>query len=145
VQRERERRSLLKAEIERNVLLFVPMSLVVCGLWIAFLTYQNVRDRRLEMGTLMALGFRPRQLQALVLSKAVVIGLLGTVIGFVVGKGGMVLVKKANNVAAEWLGGAMFVHLAAALAVAVCLCVAGSSLPARVVANLDPADVLRGE
>ncbi len=143
--RERDKRKMLKAEMARNVLIFVPMSLLVCSIWIGFLMYLNVRDRILEMGTLSALGYRSRLLQALVLVKAGVIGLLGTLLGFVLGTGGVMVLKGAQSAVVPWSGRAVVGHLGAALAVAITICLVGSWLPARALSRLDPAEVLRGE
>ena len=142
VQRERDKRSLLKAHMARNVLIIASLSLLVCGLWVGFLMYLNVRDRAVEMGTLMALGYRPGQLQAIVLSKAALLGFLGALVGCAAGMGGVFVLKYPAGTVSLWSGLGL---VAVALVVGSGICLAASWLPARAVGGLDPADVLRGE
>jgi hypothetical protein len=145
MQRQREKRAALKAQMARNAWIVVPLVLLLCGVWIGLLMYGNVRDRAGEMGTLMALGFRPRTLQAIVLSKAALIGTIGAVAGFVLGRAGAGLWRSPDAALASWSGTGMWAHLTAALGVAFTICLLASWLPARAVSLLDPADVLRGD
>src|SRR5262249_17870352 len=51
--------------------------------WLAYLALSNVRQRRGEIGLLRAVGFRSSQLFVLILSRALVIGLIGAALGCV--------------------------------------------------------------
>jgi putative ABC transport system permease protein len=102
--------------------------------------YGNVRERRREVGTLMALGATPGLVLRLFLGKAVVLGVLG-------GLGGALL----GTALAVWLGPGILgsavrplpslAFAAAGLAVAVAL--AATFLPARRAARLDPCVTLQ--
>lgn len=62
-----------------------PFLLVICAAWIAILATLNVRERKQEIGILRALGYGAKRIAALFLFKAMLIGTLGAVVGFVVG------------------------------------------------------------
>jgi len=65
--------------------LVLPVAVVVCCLWIAVLALLNVRERRLEIGILRALGHGGGRVATLVLGRALLIGLLGALLGFAAG------------------------------------------------------------
>jgi ABC-type lipoprotein release transport system permease subunit len=62
-----------------------PFVIIACGVWIGVLAITNVRDRRQEIGIMRALGYGSAKVTALFLGKAVLIGLLGAFVGFLVG------------------------------------------------------------
>lgn len=59
--------------------------LVVCAAWVAGLSLLNVRDRRNEIGVLRALGFGSGHIAGLFLGRAILMGVVGALIGFAVG------------------------------------------------------------
>ena len=63
----------------------IPFMLIVCITWVGILAFINVRERRQEIGVLRALGYGSGKIALLFLGKAVVIGLIGAVIGFGIG------------------------------------------------------------
>jgi ABC-type lipoprotein release transport system permease subunit len=63
----------------------MPLVVVACGVWIGVLAITNVRDRQQEIGIMRALGYDSGRIISLFLGKAVVIGLLGAVVGFLTG------------------------------------------------------------
>ncbi|MGD8535350.1 MAG: FtsX-like permease family protein [Candidatus Aminicenantes bacterium] len=65
----------------------IPFIVVVCMSWIGILAMSNVRERRQEIGIMRALGYGSSKISALFLGKAVLIGLIGAVVGFGVGTG----------------------------------------------------------
>lgn len=78
-------RSETRHMVERNVESIVAAVIGVCALWVALLAWLNVRERRQEIGILRALGFASGQLALLFLGRAVLIGILGALIGFFAG------------------------------------------------------------
>jgi hypothetical protein len=67
--------------------LILPCLMVVCAIWVGTLAFLNARDRRPEIGILRALGYGSWKIAFLFLGKAVVIGAIGAVIGFILGTG----------------------------------------------------------
>lgn len=59
--------------------------LIACAGWVGILSLMNVRDRRQEVGILRALGLSTGQIASLFLGRALLLGVLGAVVGFAVG------------------------------------------------------------
>ncbi len=146
VERERTARANLRARWKTLATALVPLTLLVCGGSIMFLAYGNVRERAVEIGTFAALGCRAWQVQALVLARSLLLGLVGGVLGVLCGTVvGWQLIRAGAEAAGSAPPAADPWALAAGLGVAVALSVAAGWLPARMCARQDPADVLRGE
>jgi putative ABC transport system permease protein len=120
-----------------------PLVVLGCAVWIGLLAWSNVRQRREEIGLWRALGKRSAMIAALLLGKAVLLGLIGGGIGFLIGTG-----------LAAWLGSrALEVPtaqvalrpdmLVACLAGAPLLAAVASYLPALSALREDPAVALR--
>ncbi|NRA37190.1 MAG: FtsX-like permease family protein [Planctomycetes bacterium] len=120
--------------------LLLPLVIIISTLWIAILSFLNVRDRRSEIGLLRALGLRSSQVLALFLGKSFLLGLVGGIIGIGVSYAlcPLFIQNELSNVLAN---DAM---ISAAIA-APFLCIAASWLPALIAAQQDPADILRDE
>ncbi|NOZ20796.1 MAG: FtsX-like permease family protein [Planctomycetes bacterium] len=71
--------------VEKYVAFIVPVVLLVCAGWVGVLSLINVRERRQEIGTLRALGVGSGRIAALFLGKAIVLGLVGAMIGYIIG------------------------------------------------------------
>jgi putative ABC transport system permease protein len=145
VVREREKRALLRAERTNAVVILVPLGVLLCACWVGLLMYHNIRDRALEIGSLLAIGFRVGQLRTLVLSKAVLLGVVGGLVGFACGTG-VAASLGIRDQAGVGIGlGAALTYLVVAQFIGVAACLLGSWLPARAAAATDPAEVLREE
>jgi len=72
---------------ERYFGFIIPFVVIVCMSWIGILAMLNVRERRQEIGIMRALGYGSSKIGALFLGKAVLIGLIGAVLGFGIGTG----------------------------------------------------------
>jgi putative ABC transport system permease protein len=115
--------------------LLLAVLVLVGGGSIAGTMYANVHERRKEIGTLMALGASPGFVSRLILGKALFVGIVGGVLGYIVGSG-----------LAWWLG-TQLVGLAVlptaslaiwALVLATGISIMASYLPARRASRLDP-------
>ena len=124
----------------RLSLLFLVIMVLVGGASIANYMYANVYERRREIGTLMALGAGPKLVLQVFLLKALLLGVVGGVAGFLLG-----------SAAALWLGPRiagvpvlpMPVLALWALVVAVAIALLASFFPARRAARLDPSIALQ--
>jgi hypothetical protein len=145
IAREKANRRRLAREKETMAAAVVPLTLVACAIWIGFLAWSNVRERRTEIGILRALGVGSGQVLVLFLSKAVLMGLLGAGVGYASG----LLFAGAWNPAATMSqalrGMARPVWMIAVLAAAPILAAAACWIPALWATRQDPAVVLREE
>ncbi|MDM4015089.1 ABC transporter permease [Roseiconus lacunae] len=115
--------------------IFFSILLLVGASSIASVMFANVTERRQEIGTLMALGASRGFVTRLFLGKAVVLGVVGGVAGYVGGTMlAIILGPRLLNVSVEPLPALLAIGLVAATLVAVL----ASFLPARRAAGLDP-------
>jgi hypothetical protein len=116
--------------------LILPLVLVGAVVWIAYLAFTNARDRAPEVGVLRALGVRSSTVTSLFLGKAVLMGVLGAVVGYFAG----------GAVGRLWGEGAVSVFDPALFLLVIVLAPALASLaswaPAMMAAQRDPASVL---
>jgi hypothetical protein len=142
LQQEQANRDKLRAQRESFAAMLVPVVLCACGAWIALLTWLNVRDRRAELGILRAIGLGARQLLAIFIGKAALVGVLGAALGSL---GGLV----AGIYAQEPIGPEIARRLADPLLLATvfvaapALAAVAAWIPALLAAQQDPAEVLR--
>lgn len=133
---------------------FSLISLVMVGLAavnIAHTFYMIISERRREIGLLRAVGATRRDVRAMILGEAALVGGLGGLAGVAAGT--------AVCLAVDWLAIRLLPEfpfkpdnffsypwwmLAGGIAVAVLFCVAGAFPPSRRAAGLDPASALSG-
>jgi len=147
VERERRHRMQMRSEREFFAAVLVPLVMVTCAVWVGLLAFNNVRDRKAEIGIQRAMGFRARQIMFLFLSKYLIMGLLGGVLGIFVGLGfgrwlGLTLEGDIKEIAAV---GELFnpVLFLLALIIAPVLTVVSGWLPTIFAIRQDPAEALR--
>lgn len=80
--REKKNQDDIRQEIEALTSSLVPLVAVLCGIWLGILAWNNVRERRTEIGLLRALGLGSGRLLVLFLSRAIIIGFGGAAFGF---------------------------------------------------------------
>lgn len=101
----------------------------------------SVKERTREIGVRKALGASDREIGALFLCEAVIIGGIGGVAGVVLGlvAGGVVsaVMETPFGIPWGWVGVSLMVSMA--------VCLISGSLPARRAAALPPVEALRGE
>ena len=116
-------------------LLVLGILVVVGGASVATTISSNVRERRREVGTLMALGATPGFVTRLFLLKACVLGTVGAIGGSLLGLiVAVVLGSQWAGVTVTPLPGLLAVAVAAALLITTL----AAFLPARAAAKLDP-------
>ncbi len=144
--REEKHQEDLQARRERFAGVVLPVIVIACGFWVAFLALDNVRKRRSEVGILRAIGCRGRQVFQIFLAKAAATGLFGGAVGC--GVGLLVAASLASGLDAPLVGPEGILSLRwvlGALAGAPILAVIASWLPAVLASQQDPAEILREE
>lgn len=130
---------------EKYFSLLVPFVVLACMAWLGILSWTNVRDRRQEIGIMRALGYGSSKIASLFLGKAVVIGLIGAGLGFVLGTilsmrfGPGIFKVTANLIKPQ------FLLLYWALIVASFFCALSAFIPSVWAVTQDPAVTLREE
>jgi len=148
---EAGRRS-LRSERQALATWVVPLVVVGCIVWVGLMALGNVRARRAEIGILRAIGVRGGQVVGIFLGRAVMVGLIGAVVGYAVGfalaavwdgrEAGEGLVASGPAGAAALFGPGLLVGV---LLLAPLLSAAASLVPALLAAQEDPAMILREE
>ena len=113
--------------------------LVIGGIGIMNIMLVSVTERIREIGLRMAVGAGPRDIRRQFLAEAMLISLIGGVIGIAIGIGGALLVGKFSELPVQLDG--QVVGLAAAFAIATGLFF--GYYPARKASLLDPIEALR--
>jgi putative ABC transport system permease protein len=134
-----------RAAMEGYLALIMMFIIVACGAWIAALAMINVRDRQQEIGVMRALGYGSGKITMLFLGKAVIIGLLAAVVGFVIGTalalkfGPDIFTITAKAIKPQ------YVWLICSLIAAPVFAAVSSFIPAMIAVTYDPAVTLREE
>ena len=144
LEREQENISRMRATWRRFASILGPLVMMISVVWVSLLTAGNVRRRQIEIGILRTLGYRSWQILYIFLSRAMLMGLFGGLLGFLAGS------FFANNYQESMIQtqtGWIFSLGLFALAVlgATVIAVAASWIPAMHAARLDPAVILREE
>jgi ABC-type lipoprotein release transport system permease subunit len=70
---------------ERYFAMLIPVLLFVAAIWIGILAFFNVKERKQEIGILRALGYGAGKIAWLFFGRALLLGIIGAVLGFVIG------------------------------------------------------------
>lgn len=143
IEAERQGRAKLRGEMEGFASLLIPLVTAGCALWIGFLMFANVRERSREIGVLRAFGMRSGHIFSIFLSKAVLMGILGVIMGYMAGFLFAVFWGEAS-LSPEILGKLFDIKLLIMILVLfpALSCIA-SWIPATIASQKDPAGVLR--
>jgi len=131
------------------------ISLLIGAIGIANIMFATVTERTREIGTMMAIGAKRRDILQLFLYQSTIIGLLGGLLGCILGASGSWFVVDLLNRSLQNLGGAIGTgsiniiyapewFLIASI-VGILIGVAAGVLPARKAAKMDPVEALRYE
>lgn len=131
---QKQQRGSLRAERESFAAVLVPLAVLVCAVWIGFLTFANAKERTSEIGILRAIGISSTNILLIFLLKAFMVGFSGALLA-------SVLVMLAGATSQELRG----VELGAVIVLAPVVSCAAAWLPALMAAQQDPALVLREE
>jgi putative ABC transport system permease protein len=129
-------------EAFRNLLAWVAaISLVVGGIGIMNIMLVSVTERTREIGLRQALGARPRDVRLQFLLEAIVLSLVGGLVGVLVGVGGSYAFNALGTMRTELVPISIPLAFAAAAAVGIFF----GYYPATKAAQLDPIEALRRE
>jgi len=140
--RELAHRSKLRGEIESFAALLIPLVSIVSMALIGVLTLNNVRERKIEIAILRTLGYRSRQILNLFLAKALLLGVIGTTLGYLIGFS-VALAHGTGSVSGTIESLFDVRILAMVLVAAPGMSLLASWVPALIAAREDPADILR--
>jgi putative ABC transport system permease protein len=131
------------------------ISLMIGGIGIANIMFATVTERTREIGTMMAIGAKRRDILQLFLYQSTIIGLLGGLIGCILGATGSwfvvdLLNRNIQNLGGAFAAGTIQVAYAPewfiiATIVGIFIGIAAGMLPARKAAKMDPVVALRYE
>jgi putative ABC transport system permease protein len=138
---EIENRQKMRREIEEFSAILTPLVFLVSVIWMALLFFANVRDRKSEIGILRACGASGLAIMTLFLSKALLMGIAGSVLGYVIGAV-MAWYRQPQFSARFLFEPPLFFQ---AVLTAIILSLAASWMPAFYASRQDPALVLREE
>jgi len=129
------------------------ISLIVGGIGIANIMYATVTERTREIGTMMAIGAKRRDIMQLFLFQSAMIGLFGGILGCVLGASGSAFVVEViSNYMNELGGSALSGKIAlvfsmdwffVAVFFGIAIGIVAGVLPARKAAKMDPVVALR--
>ncbi len=121
-------------------LVLLALIALIGSISIANYMWANVEERKREIGTLLTLGATKGSIYRLFFAKAVLLGLLGGVAGYLLGTvSGMVLGPELAGLAVD----PVLVYFPWSLAVAVGIALLGSWYPTYRATRLDPASILQ--
>ncbi len=126
--------------------LMLPFVVAACAVWIGVLAAMNVRDRQQEIGLLRALGYDAGAICLLFLGKAVLVGLVGAGVGFLLGTTlGLAYGPGVFEITAKAM-----IHWEPSLLVFACIlaplfAIVASLIPTMIAITCDPAEALREE
>ena len=127
----------------------MPLTILAAALMVGLLSWTNVRQRRQELGILRALGMRSGQVFSVLLAKPAVIGIVGSLAGYLAGLTTARAVELGwhADVVGESATGSLFrlPILAVVLVLTPVLTVMAGWLPAMYAAGQDPAQILQDE
>ncbi len=145
IEAEREHRRQMHTERRLFASILVPVLLAGAAIWIFFLVLSNVRQRRIEIGILRAIGVKESTITAVFLLKAVLIGIVGSLFGYFAGLSIGAAWGGVGLLSPDFFGLVSWPMLIAAMLIAPALCALAGWLPALYAARQDPAVVLREE
>lgn len=148
LKKEMQGREIIGRERKRMVSLLIPIILLACALWVAFMGFMNVQTRREEIGILRTVGVSTRTIFMLFTWKHVFVGIIGGISGVVLaGVLTYIFTASMHSLQLEIIGSvSTILELALASVIGACfLTIAAGWIPSIIASGQDPAEVLREE
>jgi ABC-type lipoprotein release transport system permease subunit len=128
---------------ERYFAMLIPVLIFVSVIWIGTLAWFNVKERRKEIGILRAIGYGAGKIAYLFLGRAVLLGIAGAVLGFILGTAfSMIYGPDVFTVTAKAIQ-PIYSLLWWSLLAAPLFAAVASFIPAMMAISTDPAIILR--
>lgn len=128
---------------ERYFAMLIPVLIFVSVIWIGALAYFNVKERNKEIGVLRALGYGTGKVAYLFLGRAMILGVVGALLGFILGTAfSLVYGPDIFTITASAIKPIYKLLLWSILAAPLFAAVA-SFIPAMIAISTDPALILR--
>ncbi len=129
-------------EIFRNLLTWVAaVSLIVGGIGIMNIMMVSVTERTREIGIRQSIGATPNDVRLQFLTEALLLSLIGGLIGVIIGIGGSILIYKLGGMRTVVVPSSILLAFSSAAAVGIFF----GYYPANQAAQLDPIEALRHE
>lgn len=126
--------------MEKFSLIFLIIIILVGCVSIANYMFGNVQERRKEIGTLLAIGCSPWRIMFIFFAKAVILGLIGGIVGYFVGTGlAVILGPKIAGITVLPL----YNLFGWSVLIALLITCISSIIPAIRASRLDPAQILQ--
>jgi len=121
--------------MNRLSLVFLIIVLIVGGISIGNFMWANVNERKKEIGILRMIGYHKRHIYYLLVLKALIMGIIGGIAGFIFG-----------TLVAVWLGpkfigievSPIYMYLLLSIALSMLISVVGSIIPAYMAGKIEP-------
>lgn len=121
-------------------LVFLLIILFVGGISIGNYMWANVNERRKEIGMLRMMGYSRHKIHQLLISKAIFLGLVGGIFGYIIGTlSGVFLGPYLANIAVKPVS----VLLAWSIGIAVIISIIGSIIPAWLAGKIEPFSTMQ--
>ncbi len=129
-------------ETFRNLLTWVAaVSLIVGGIGIMNIMMVSVTERTREIGIRQSIGATPNDVRLQFLTEALLLSLIGGLIGVIIGVGGSILIYKLGGMRTVVVPSSILLAFSSAAAVGIFF----GYYPANQAAQLDPIEALRHE
>lgn len=138
---KKDRETLRAGRLELAAVL-LPVVLLASTVWLGGLILLNTRERRAEIGVLRALGTGTARVSALVLARAILLGLVGGGVGLLAGAGFGLWYSEINMASDWWQALVSPWPLPLAVVAAPLWCALAAGIPAIWAAHQDPASIL---
>ena len=138
----------ISRERKKMVSILIPVILLACTLWVAFMGFINVRSRRKEIGILRAVGVSARTIFMLFTWKHLLMGITGGISGLILaGTITCIFTMSMGTIQAELFGSAYLILKLVIVSIigATFLTVAAGWIPSIIASGQDPAEILREE
>ena len=148
LKKEIQGREIIGRERRRMVSALIPVILLACALWVAFMGFINVRSRREEIGILRTVGVSAKTIFMLFTWKHFFIGIIGGISGVVLsGILTFILTASMPSIQIELFASASLILKLVFVSVigASLLTIAAGWIPSMIASGQDPAEVLREE
>lgn len=147
LEKEKQGREIIGRERKKMVSLLIPVILLACALWVAFMGFINVRSRKEEIGILRAIGVSSGKIFMLFTLKHIFIGIIGSISGLVLaGVLTFLFTAGTPSIQSELFSSSLTLRLIfISVTGATLLTIAAGWIPSMIASGQDPAEVLREE